>query len=118
MRSTITSTWICESGATPCGWVWEGPRHDLLAGLIVAVQVDRRVLLLQPAQGGVDLVLVALVLGLHRERHHRRRQLDAGHVDRLVARRQPVAGVGLLELGHGADVARPELVGMADLLAA
>ena len=38
-RSTITSTWTCER-----------PGDDLLAGLRVAVQVDRRVLLLQAAQ--------------------------------------------------------------------
>ena len=45
-------------------------------------------------------------------------QLDPRHVDRLVARREPVAGVRLLELGHRADVARAELVGVADVLAA
>ena len=39
------------------------PGDDLLAGLRVAVQVDRRVLLLQAAQRGEDLVLVALGLG-------------------------------------------------------
>src|SRR5207237_5779271 len=33
---------------------------DLLAGLRVAVQVDRGVLFLEPAQGGEDLILVAL----------------------------------------------------------
>ena len=33
--------------------------HDLLAGLRVAVQVDRRVLLLQAAQRGQHLLLVA-----------------------------------------------------------
>ena len=85
------------------------PGDDLLAGLRVAVQVDRRVLLLQAAQRGEHLVLVALGLRLDRERHHRRRQLDARHRDRLVAGGQPVAGPGLLELGHGADVAGPEL---------
>src|SRR5436189_261632 len=35
---------------------------DLLAGLVVAVEVDRRVLLLQRAQAIGDLVLVALGL--------------------------------------------------------
>ena len=85
------------------------PGHDLLAGLLVAVQVDRRVLLLEAAQGGEHLLLVALALGLDREGHHRRRQLDAGHLDWLVAGGQPVAGLGLLELGHGADVAGSEL---------
>ena len=66
---------------------------DLLAGLRVAVQVDRRVLLLQPPQRREHLVLVALALRLDRERHHRRRQLDARHLDRLVAGREPVAGL-------------------------
>src|SRR5690606_15942582 len=37
---------------------------DLLARLLVAVQVDRRVLLLQPSQRREDLVLVALGLRL------------------------------------------------------
>ena len=42
---------------------------------------------------------------------------ERGHDDRLVARGQPVARARLLELGHGADVAGPEGVGVA-LLAA
>ena len=41
-----------------------------------------------------------------------------GIVDRLVARGEPVAGPGLLELGDGADVAGAELVGVHGLLAA
>ncbi len=86
------------------------PGDDLLAGLLVAVQVDRRVLLLQAPQRGEHLVLVAPALGLDRERHHRRGQLQARHLDRLVARRQPVAGARLLELGDRADVAGPELL--------
>ncbi len=81
---------------------------DLLARLLVAVQVDRRVLLLQAAQRGEDLVLVALGLRLHRERHHRLRQLDRRHLDRLVAVGEPVARARLLELGDRADVARAE----------
>src|SRR3712207_7329142 len=44
-------------------------------------------------------------------------QLDRGHGDRLVALRQPVAGARLLELGHRADVPRPEGLGVGDLLA-
>ena len=83
---------------------------DLLAGLLVAVQVDRRILLLQAAQRGEHLLLVAPALGLDRERHHRRGQLQRGHLDRLVARGEPVPGAGLLELGDGADVAGPELL--------
>ena len=93
------------------------PGDDLVAGLRVAVQVDRRVLLLQAAQRGEDLVLVALGLGLDREGHDRLGQRQRGHRDRLVAGGQPIAGARLLELGHGADVARPEGVRVA-LLAA
>ena len=92
-------------------------RHDLLGGLGVAVQIDRGVLLLEAAQGGEHLVLVTLALGLDRERHHRRRQFDAGHLDRLVAGRQPVSGSGLLQLGDRADVAWSELRGMGGVAA-
>jgi hypothetical protein len=92
--------------------------HDLLARLLVPVQVDRRVLLLQPAQRREDLVLVTLGLRLDVEGHDRRGERDRRHVDRLVPRRQPVACAGLLELGDGADVPGPERVGLADLLAA
>ncbi len=90
---------------------------DLLAGLRIAVQVDRRVLLLKAAQRCEHLVLVALALRLDRERHHRRRELDARHLDRLVTRRQPVTGARLLELGDGADVAWPEVGDVAVLAA-
>ena len=93
------------------------PGHDLLAGLLVAMQVDRRVLLLQATQRGEHLLLVAPALRLDRERHHRRGQLQARHLDRLVARRKPVARAGLLELGHRADVAGPELLHVDGLLA-
>jgi hypothetical protein len=90
---------------------------DLLAGLVVAVQVDRRVLLLEAAQRDEDLLLVALGVRRHRERHDRCRQLDLRHLDRLVPCGQPVAGLGLLELGDGADVARADvLVEVADAL--
>ena len=81
------------------------------------MQVDRRVLLLEAPQGGEHLVLVALGGRLHRERHDRGRELDRRHLDRLVALGEPVAGVGLLELGHRADVARPERVGLLEVLA-
>ena len=94
------------------------PGDDLLPGLRIAMQVDRRVLLLQAAQRREDLVLVALVLRLDREGHHRGRKLDARHLDRLVAGRQPVARARLAQLGDRADVAGAELVGVLGLLAA
>src|ERR1035437_1737399 len=92
-------------------------RHDLLAGLLIAVQVDRRVLLLQAPQRSEDLVLIALALGLDRECHHWSRELDAGHLDRLVTAGQPVSGSGLLELGHRTDVAGTKLLRMPGLTA-
>ncbi len=64
------------------------PGDDLLAGLRVAVEVDRRVLLLEAAHRGADLVLVALRLRLDRERHHGAGQAERRERDRrLLARR-------------------------------
>ena len=84
---------------------------DLLAGLRVAVQVDRRILLLQAAQRGEDLVLVALRLRFDRERHDGGGEPLGGHPYGLVAGGQPVPGTRVLELGHAADVARAEGIG-------
>ena len=47
------------------------PREQLLAGLGVAAELKRRVLLVQPPQRLGDLVLVALRLRRDREAHHR-----------------------------------------------
>src|SRR4029078_2539163 len=74
------------------------PGNDLLARLRVAMEVYRRVLLLEAPQSGEHLLLVALALGLYGERHHGRRELDARHLDGLVARGQPVPRLGFLEL--------------------
>ena len=90
---------------------------DLLAGLLVAVQIDRRILLLEAPERCEDLVLVSLALGLDRERHHRRRQPDLRHLHRLVARGKPIAGFRLLELRHRADVTRTEVSRMTGLVA-
>ena len=96
-RSTTTSTCICDSPATICSPVcWSRCRS------IVGSSSCRR------RSAGEDLVLVALGLGLHRERHDRRGQRDRRHRDRLVALGEPVARAGLLELGDGADVAGAE----------
>ena len=94
------------------------PGHDLLSGLIVAVHVDRRVLLAQAAQRGEDLVLVALGLGLDRERHHRVRHRRQRQRDVLLGGGQHVARLGLLQLRHGADVPRPELIGVLGVVLA
>ena len=48
------------------------PGEELLARLLVAAELQRRVLLGQPPQRPVGLVLVALRLGVTGEAHHRR----------------------------------------------
>ncbi len=84
-------------------------RDDHLAGLRVACDVHHRVFFGQAAQRADDLVLVALGLGLHGERHEGRRVLDGREPGGAVGR-QRVAGDDVLELGHRADVAGHELL--------
>ena len=114
----IAPGWQClEIGAgsgTMTAWL---AQRVSPTGSVVAVDVDRRVLLLEAAERREDLVLVALVLRLDRERHHRRRQLRQRDVDGLVLRGEHVARVRLLQLGDRADVTRAELVGVLHLLA-
>ena len=81
------------------------------------MEVDRRVLLLEAAQGLTHLLLVALRLGLDRERHHRPRHRRQLQRDLHLLRGDHVARVGLLELRDRADVARAELVGVLGVLA-
>ena len=90
---------------------------DRLAGLRVAVHVERGILLLQPPQRGVHLLLVALVLGLDRERHDRRRERERLDLDGRVDVGQHVAGARLLELGDGADRPVRKRVGRRVILA-
>ncbi len=94
------------------------PGDDLLAGLLVAMDVECRVLLGEAPDRGHGLLLVALGLGLEGERHHRRRQLELAEADLGALGREHVAGAGLAKLGHGSDVARPERVDGLVLLAA
>ena len=64
------------------------PGDDLLARLLVAVDVERRVLLLEAADRADRLLLVALRLRLEGERHHRRGQVERRERDlRVLARR-------------------------------
>ena len=86
------------------------PCEELLAGLLVAAEHERRVLLDQAAQRGDDLVLVALRLRRDREAHDRRRESERGRLGRLVLREEQVGGRRLLQLRHGADVAGREAV--------
>jgi hypothetical protein len=85
------------------------PGDDLVAGLGVAVDVEGRVLLAQPPHRGRRLLLVALRLRFVRERHHRRRQVERGDREVMLAVAEDVAGARLLQLRDGADVAGPQL---------
>ena len=93
------------------------PGDDLLAGLLVAMQIDRRVLLVEAPERGEHLLLFTLVARLDGERHDRRGKLDRRHLQRLVAFGEPVPGAGLLELGDGADIAGAELLDVRGLVA-
>src|SRR6266566_5174441 len=79
IRSTITSTWICERPATICSPVWASRWRS--------------------------------IVGSSSWRRRERERVFA------VACGQDVTRVGLLELGHRADVAGPELVAVPHLLA-
>ena len=84
---------------------------------VVAVEVDRRVLLLEAAQRLAHLLLVALGLGLDREGHHGARHRRQRERDLGVLGGEHVTRVGLLELRDRADVAGAELVRLLGLLA-
>ena len=91
---------------------------DLLARLLIAVDVERRVLLHETADSAGGLLLVALRLRLEGERHHRRGQIKRQEGD--PPRPSPPARrrrAGLLQLCDRADVARAELVDLLVLLA-
>ena len=88
-----------------------------LLGLLVPLEVQRRVLFDQLVERGGDLVLVALGLGLDRVGDRGLRDREGGQHDRMVLRRDRVARVRLLELGHRDDVAGPGL-GHVDVLLA
>ena len=87
-------------------------QHGLM-GLVVAAHDQRRVLLLEAVEGGHQLVLVGLALGVDGDRQHRQGGFGdpvAGrtgrqHRDGHIARRQGVAGVRGGELCHGSDIA-------------
>ena len=79
---------------------------------------DGRVFLADAVQAGNDLVVLALLLGGHRQADARRGELDRGKADRFGGVAQRVAGRGILQLAQRADVARIELVERNGLLAA
>src|SRR4051794_15048817 len=85
-----------------------------LARLLVRLDLERRVLLGQAAQGDRHLLLVGLGLRLDGDLDDRLGEVDRLELDRRVGRGQRVAGDDLLDADAGGDVAREDL---GDLLA-
>src|SRR5256884_309204 len=92
-------------------------REELLAGLLIAAEDERRILLGEPPERGRDLLLVALRLRRDREAHHRLREAELRRLDLALGVEEQVARHRLLELGDRADVARPELLRLLVVLA-
>ena len=124
-RLQVRDPWLCSSTSTPkrrlsrstaASTHLREAAEELLAGLVVAAERQRRVLLGQAPKGGAHLLLVALGLRLDREAHHRLGEVERRDVHRCVGAEQHVAGGRLLQLGHGADVALTELVRLLVIL--
>ena len=81
------------------------PRDDRLAGLVVGVDLERRVLLGQRAERLAELVLVGLGLRLDRHRDHRLGELHPLEHDRVGRVAERVTGGGVLEADGRDDVA-------------
>src|SRR5512138_2735299 len=87
---------------------------DGLAGLLVGVDAEGRVLHLEAVEGDAHLVLVGLRLRLDRDVDHRLRELHPLEDDRRVLGAERVARGRGAEADGGGDVARVDLL---DLLA-
>src|SRR3954464_13921790 len=85
-----------------------------LAGLLVRLDLEGRVLLGEAAEGDRHLLLVGLRLRLDRDLDDRLGELDRLELDRRVGGGQRVAGDDLLDADARGDVAREDLL---DLLA-
>ena len=91
-----------------------GALEQRLVGLVVALDHQRRVLVLEAVQGGGQPVLVGL--GLGHDRHGQRAARAArsgGTDDRLALGGERVAGGGAGQLGDRADVAGHQLAAPA-----
>ena len=93
------------------------PGEQLLAGLRVAPEPQRRVLLAEPAKRLRDLVLVALRLRRHGEAHHRLGEAERRRLEIVLRVDEHVARLDVLQLRDGAEVAGAEAVGFLVVLA-
>ena len=90
--------------------------QDLLSGR-GSLQPDGRLLLEHPGQRRPHLVEVALALGLDRDHQRRLGEVERRQDQRLLARRDRVAGLGHRQLGDRPDLAGLELADRLLLLA-
>ncbi len=81
-----------------------------VAGFLVAAQLQRRVLVKQLLDGGVDLIFFALFLGGKGEGDELRGQLRHGDGEGRLVVAEGVARAGVLQLAHGYDGAGAENV--------
>ena len=79
-------------------------REDQLPGILVALQLNGRVFLHDPVQGGTDLVLVGLALGLQGEGDDRLERQGTLENDRVSAVAQGIPGHRCLQFRHRDDV--------------
>ena len=89
--------------------------HFVVLGIVH--DAERGVLLGELGEGGAELDVVLALLGLHRQRQHRRIGL---HLDqrgmRRLAGRQRVAGLGAVELAEGDGFAGHRLPALFEML--
>ena len=85
------------------------PGEDLLPGLLVAAETQRRILLREAANRRRDLLLVALRLRRDREAHDRLGEPEVRHLDRDLLVGEQVARLRVLQLRDGAEVALAEV---------
>ena len=85
------------------------PERISSPGLLVTAEPKRRVLLGEPPDRGRDLLLVALRLRRDREAHHRLRESEVRSLDRDLLVGEEIAGLRVLQLGDGAEVALAEV---------
>ena len=88
-----------------------------LSQLRVVLVVERRILLVQLVQPRGELVFLAALLHLHRDRDHGLRERDLGQHDLVRLGGKRVVGMGVAQLGHDADVPRVQLGDLGALLA-
>ncbi len=93
--------------ASMCGWPAPAMRNSLV--MRIAEEADEQVFFHELVDGGGELVFVGAGLGLDGVGHGRLGELGELDLDVGALCAQGVAGEGVAQLGHGAEVAGVEL---------